>query len=101
MGINLKCSYSDSFIGRHWRIDIDKRKISQVIRNLLSNAIKFTKNHGNEINVFVDIVETISTPTMLKIDVIDQGVGISKVNIYSYLKYHFKYIYNSIISLHI
>jgi signal transduction histidine kinase len=71
---------------QNWNIDIDKRKISQVIRNLLSNALKYTNANGNEVSVRVDIKHLIGEPAILKIDVIDQGVGISEVIIiYTYL----------------
>lgn len=53
----------------------DEDMITTVIRNLLSNAIKFTKPGGNiKINCF-------SSDNHIEIEVIDDGVGMSKEDI--------------------
>ena len=93
LGIELKCNFSNVFNNQDWIVDIDRRKISQVIRNLLSNALKFTKNYGREICVSVDFIQSVNTQTILKIEVIDQGAGISQVIITIYIYcYLYKYL---------
>ena len=47
----------------------DRTKIKQVLLNLLSNAVKFT-NHGRV------SVSAVCTPTGVRIDVVDTGIGI-------------------------
>jgi signal transduction histidine kinase len=47
----------------------DRTKIKQVLLNLLSNAVKFT-NHGRV------SVAAVCTPTGVRIDVVDTGIGI-------------------------
>lgn len=51
-------------------VNVDSRKIIQVIRNLLSNAIKFSREGGE---VVVDIGEEVSFITF---SVVDNGIGI-------------------------
>eukprot|EP00607_Mallomonas_marina_P002327 CAMPEP_0182424100 /NCGR_PEP_ID=MMETSP1167-20130531/10251_1 /TAXON_ID=2988 /ORGANISM="Mallomonas Sp, Strain CCMP3275" /LENGTH=351 /DNA_ID=CAMNT_0024603645 /DNA_START=177 /DNA_END=1232 /DNA_ORIENTATION=- len=61
-------------------IDVDKNKIAQVLRNLVSNGLKFTSNRG-KVDVNVSL-ETVNEPKgqVLKVEVSDNGAGISKVN---------------------
>lgn len=49
----------------------DEAKVKQIIYNLLGNAIKFTPN-GGEINIRTNLVGS-----MVRISVIDNGIGIS------------------------
>ena len=60
-------------------INVDKHKLSQVVRNLVSNALKFSPA-GSEVVVSVRR-ETSSTGVVdqFVVDVVDQGAGISKV----------------------
>ena len=78
---------------------IDPTKISVVLRNLITNAIKFTKNGGNvivKILYFVKINDNkkiypehssdeidieMGKPNFVRIEVIDDGIGISKNDI--------------------
>lgn len=52
-------------------IDIDK--YSKILYNLLSNALKFTNKHGH-VDLFVGL--TGQNPTMLVVEVSDDGIGI-------------------------
>jgi signal transduction histidine kinase len=54
-------------------IEADERRIKQVILNLLTNAIKFSNKYG-EIKLVCEIVED----RLIKISVIDKGIGILK-----------------------
>ncbi|MCP4750371.1 MAG: response regulator [Proteobacteria bacterium] len=61
--------------------DLDPSRICQVIRHLLSNAIKFTPK-GKEITVTFDIAsikgrrKTDSPKPAIKVNIVDQGIGI-------------------------
>lgn len=55
----------------------DETRLSQVITNLLSNAIKFTPNHGT-IVLTVSKQEEADNVSVLKIEVSDNGIGISE-----------------------
>ena len=55
----------------------DELRLSQVITNLLTNAIKFTPENGI-ISLNVDKIEEIDDDIVLKIEVTDTGIGISK-----------------------
>ena len=55
----------------------DETRLSQVITNLLSNAIKFTPNHGT-IVLTVTKQEEADNISILKIEVSDNGIGISE-----------------------
>ena len=50
----------------------DPTRLRQILLNLLGNAIKFT-DHGS-----VTVRTSLASPTMLKIEVIDTGIGISR-----------------------
>ena len=84
----------------HYLINIDKQKVSQVVRNLLSNALKFTPKDGrvtvharivlvaptsNEENAFYQSrglepsQECSLSPPYFRFEVTDTGPGISKV----------------------
>jgi two-component system, sensor histidine kinase and response regulator len=53
----------------------DNQMINTVLRNLLSNAIKFTPNGGK-----IQIVATETSDNLVKVSVVDSGVGISEEN---------------------
>lgn len=55
----------------------DRFRISQVLRNLLSNAIKFTEN-GKDITISIEDEKNGQESGMLKISIIDEGIGIPK-----------------------
>ncbi|MGD9721938.1 MAG: ATP-binding protein [Pirellulales bacterium] len=53
----------------------DPTRLRQILLNLLGNAIKFS-DHG-EIRVRSQVVRTLGSPPALRIDVIDQGIGMT------------------------
>ncbi|MCL2752078.1 MAG: response regulator, partial [Firmicutes bacterium] len=55
----------------------DEMRLSQVITNLLTNAIKFTPEHGT-VTLNIEKIEEIDDAAVLKIEVADTGIGISK-----------------------
>ena len=59
------------------RLFLDEQRFMQVITNLVSNAIKFT-NIGGNIVLKIDLLEKINNLCRIKVEVIDDGIGISK-----------------------
>ena len=55
----------------------DDHRLVQVLTNLLSNAIKFTPDH-KEITIQVHLMEKTNCRCILRFDMIDQGIGLSK-----------------------
>ncbi|HEY9620783.1 MAG TPA: response regulator [Crinalium sp.] len=71
--INLQCQIEDGLT----EIEIDERRIRQVLINLLSNAVKFTPVGGSvQLQVDVD-----AFAEMVQFSVIDTGIGIAPENI--------------------
>jgi signal transduction histidine kinase len=58
-------------------VNADALRLSQVITNLLTNAIKFTPQKGN-VTLNIAKIESDSPLVTLKIEVVDNGIGISK-----------------------
>jgi len=58
-------------------IESDELHLSQVITNLLSNAIKFTPEKGT-VMLNINKTEEIGDEVSLRIEVVDNGIGISK-----------------------
>lgn len=56
---------------------IDPKAIRQVLTNLISNAIKFTDE--GSVKIIADLISDSEENALLKISVIDTGVGISKL----------------------
>ena len=54
----------------------DELRLSQVITNLLTNAIKFTPEKGT-VALTVAVIKEIEDDVVLKIEVLDTGIGIS------------------------
>ena len=83
-GSNITCKskLTDDVI-----IDIDKGQISQVINNLIINAKQAMPNGGEieilteMINVGNDNILSLENGNYIKIDIVDNGVGIKKENI--------------------
>ena len=71
-GLPLKVRF-DGAVPRY--IISDPTRIRQVLINLVGNAIKFTETGAVEISV--KLTDVNSTDPMLKIEVIDSGIGIS------------------------
>ncbi|MCL2809976.1 MAG: ATP-binding protein [Treponema sp.] len=55
----------------------DEKRVTQVITHLLSNAVKFSPDHG-KINLNISIHDEENEAITLKIEVIDNGIGVSK-----------------------
>ena len=58
-------------------IACDEMRLSQVITNLLTNAFKFTPEKGT-VTLTIDTIEEHDSDIVLKIEVADTGIGISK-----------------------
>ena len=58
-------------------VEGDELRLSQVITNLLTNAIKFTPEKGT-VTLGVDKIEENGNNIVLKVEVADTGIGISK-----------------------
>ena len=56
----------------------DEQRLAQVITNLLGNAIKFTPE-GGTIDIHVDFMGERDGTCMIKVEVVDSGIGISPV----------------------
>ncbi|MGK7393452.1 MAG: PAS domain S-box protein [Candidatus Cyclobacteriaceae bacterium M3_2C_046] len=61
-------------------IQIDETRLLQVLSNLTSNAIKFTDG-GGSIDIGLKPLPNDPTGKMIKVDVTDSGIGISKENL--------------------
>ena len=64
-------SFFDNYI-----VKTDMKRMQQILLNLYSNAIKFTERNGN-ISLNVEKIFR-NGQYMLKIEVIDDGIGIKK-----------------------
>ena len=95
MGVELILSDECRVVLGSATIDVDKTKMTQVMRNLLSNALKFTPA-GGTVRVEAQYADRIlssgdnthstrsetganAAPTFLRIRVVDTGAGISQV----------------------
>ncbi len=99
--INFDYSISDIDDIINTVINIDPIKMATVLRNLISNSLKFTKKNGNikiDIKKFIKMNTTINqivpesnydieigNPNFVRIEVIDDGIGISEENIHKLL----------------
>jgi CheY-like chemotaxis protein/HPt (histidine-containing phosphotransfer) domain-containing protein len=59
---------------------VDETRLLQVLSNLTSNAIKFTEG-GGSIDLGVKRLKGDATGKMIRVDVTDSGIGISKGNV--------------------
>lgn len=59
---------------------VDETRLLQVLSNLTSNAIKFTEG-GGSIDLGVKRLKNDPTGRMIRVDVTDSGIGISKENV--------------------
>lgn len=58
--------------------ELDETKFSQILGNLITNAIKFT--HTGSVQIGVEKVDTLTNADLLRLKVIDTGIGISAKN---------------------
>ncbi len=56
----------------------DQMRLSQILMNLITNALKFTKN--GEVKINLSLEKMIDEIAFVKFEIIDTGIGISKVN---------------------
>ncbi|PKV52012.1 signal transduction histidine kinase [Aquimarina sp. MAR_2010_214] len=71
--INLIPKYSEKL---PQNIMADGNRLTQIISNLIGNAIKFT--NGGEVQIHTSTVSKKNDHLIIKVEVIDSGVGISK-----------------------
>jgi signal transduction histidine kinase/BarA-like signal transduction histidine kinase len=72
--LNVECDILDRYI------IADEGRLSQVLENILSNAVKFTPENGH-IHISVRIERPIYGEPILKCEIMDTGIGISKSHI--------------------
>lgn len=60
-------------------VEVDEKRLRQVLINLLGNAIKFTEQ--GSVKLQVDVVDLSATQASLLFQVIDTGVGISEADV--------------------
>lgn len=60
-------------------ISTDETRLMQVLSNLVSNALKFTKKEGS-IDIGFELIEKQKNKAIIRVDVRDSGIGISKEN---------------------
>ena len=96
--------FANVFPENSYRMSADSHKLKQVIRNLVSNAIKFANKEEGIVAVKVDLVSTSSSDdidnmkqvqsikglgeatTFIRLQVTDNGAGISKVSTLKFSK---------------
>ncbi len=61
-------------LGKDLTVNGDLFRLKQILYNLLSNAIKFTEKGG--VTIYGEIVGNVGTQVMVKIRVVDTGIGI-------------------------
>lgn len=72
--INIALIYAN---GINTRVYSDPHRLSQIIINLVGNSIKFSEE-GSNIEIRIDQESTSSKDFTLKVDIIDEGIGISE-----------------------
>ena len=77
-GVDLRTAFDDS--GGVALVDMDEYKMNQVVRNLVSNAIKFS-SEGSVVRVRVCRLKVSESRENVRLEVHDQGPGISKVRL--------------------
>jgi PAS domain S-box-containing protein len=60
-------------------INTDETRVIQILSNLISNSLKFTKT-GGSIDIGFELSEEVDDRAMIRVDVRDSGIGISKEN---------------------
>lgn len=74
----IQLAYKETDVPLDVSIQADEHKLQQIIRNLISNALKFTLPGGN-VSVKAMLV-TYDTTEWIRIEVIDDGYGLSLEN---------------------
>ena len=77
-GVDLRTAFDDS--GGVALVDMDEYKMNQVVRNLVSNAIKFS-SESSVVRVRVCRLKVSESRENVRLEVHDQGPGISKVRL--------------------
>lgn len=75
-GIIFKCDYESSL---PTLIDLDDKKLKQVLLNLTSNAIKFTDT--GSVSLKIQRISNFENMVTLRFEVIDTGVGMTELEI--------------------
>ena len=60
-------------------VEMDEKRLRQVLINLLSNAIKFTEQ--GSVTLRVDVVEQAESHAKILFEIIDTGIGIAEANL--------------------
>ena len=55
----------------------DKSRLQQVLLNLISNGVKFSQRNS-KLSIFAELDRVNSVKWLVKISVLDQGIGIKK-----------------------
>ncbi len=60
-------------------INTDETRLIQVLSNLISNSLKFTQK-GGSIDIGFELIDEMNNQALIRVDVRDSGIGISKEN---------------------
>ncbi|MFD0752166.1 tetratricopeptide repeat protein [Mucilaginibacter calamicampi] len=74
-GVLLQLNIADGVASAY---ELDETKLSQILGNLITNAIKFT--YTGSVQIFVEKIDTLNDGDLLRLKIIDTGIGISPKN---------------------
>lgn len=95
--LSIKTNEKGIYLNVHFAEDIpdtvkgDPIRLNQILLNLANNAVKFTEKGG--VDIYVSLIEEKGKNIILKFEVIDSGIGISKEGIKKLFK-EFSQVYS-------